>query len=113
MTGLQTLDTQHQPHRSATASKAPRRRFIVRDWSEEKYDLPVRDYTNRTPIRVAPEDSIVIINSVGNRFYAARDWFPASMGQPRDDDEWAAVAWKFLRARDEKNIRNHKKWGRS
>ena len=98
MIGLTTSESVHSVrHYCATVpSKAARRRYIVRDWNAEKFDLPVNEWCGRNKIAVAPEDSVTIINANGDCYYAARDWFASA---PVDSDVWAAAAWKFLSKR--------------
>lgn len=95
MIGLATPETNpYRPHCNGTsARKSERRRFILRRWSAEKYDLPVFDYSNGKPIKVAAARCIAIINARGDCHYAARDWFESV---PIDTDAWASAAWKFL-----------------
>jgi hypothetical protein len=104
MIGFATFEVPtYRPHYSgARPRKSERRRFIVRPWSAEKFDLPVYDFRGNEKINVSPEDSVTIINSKGDCWYAARYWFGSD---PTDSDAWASAAWKFLGACARKKAR--------
>lgn len=103
MIGLATTDTPQLYRRYLPDQrKSARRRYIVREWSSEQFDLPVNEWRGRDKIAVAPEDSVTIINANGDCFYAARDCFATA---PVDSDVWAAAAWKFLDNRKTGEVR--------
>jgi len=98
MIGLATSESQHSYRRYvADPRKSARRRYIVRPWCAEQFDLPVYEWRGSEKISVSPEDCFVIVNANGDCFYAARDCFASA---PVDSDLWAAAAWKFLSKRD-------------
>lgn len=95
MIGLTTSESLQSFRRycATVPSKAARRRYIVRGWNAEQFDLPVREFHGNKEVRVAPEECVTIINANGDCYYASRDWFASA---PVDSDSWAAAAWRFL-----------------
>ena len=99
MIGLSSTDTHYAYRRyGPTGPRKLKRRYIVREWSAEEYDLPVLEWRRSKQVELAPELCITIISREWN-CYAARAWF---LTEPVNDDEWASAALKVVRKRNSK-----------